>query len=222
MDLSPLSGEQQEVLIGLLLGVGVALFAQYLFPWRNLRWTWALFAVPIGGVALLAGVVESWSVALPLCGLVTARWAYVLERRKIESGGDARRRVRDAVGPIDVLAKQRSLRRVRQGIITGPGEFLLGHNRRSQPVSLRLGRASGRHGLLLGASGSGKSNALLWCLARHIDAGFGVVVIDMKGDQLLSVDRTHGGRAAEATVLRSGRWTAAIAGTRSRAATAAS
>ncbi len=197
MDLSSLSGQQQKVLIGVLLGVGVALAAQYLFPWRNLRWTWALFAVPIGGVALLAGIVESWSVALPLCGVVTARWAYVLERREVESGGDARRRARDAVGPVDVLAKQRSLRRARQGIVTGPGEFLLGHNRRSQPVSLRLGRASGRHGLLLGASGSGKSNALLWCLARHIDAGFGVVVIDMKGDQLLSRRLHYEAEAAE-------------------------
>jgi ABC-type phosphonate transport system ATPase subunit len=50
---------------------------------------------------------------------------------------------------------------------------------------VRFGGTSGRHGLLLGASGSGKSNALLWCVARHIDAGFGAVVIDMKGDQLL-------------------------------------
>lgn len=55
-----------------------------------------------------------------------------------------------------------------------------------RPVALRFGGASGRHGLLLGASGSGKTNALLWCLSRHIDAGFGVVVVDMKGDQLLA------------------------------------
>lgn len=57
---------------------------------------------------------------------------------------------------------------------------------RSRPVSLRFGGESGRHGLLLGASGSGKSNALTWCLARHIEAGFGAVVIEMKGDQLLA------------------------------------
>jgi conjugal transfer pilus assembly protein TraD len=39
---------------------------------------------------------------------------------------------------------------------------------------------------MLGASGSGKSNALLWTVQRHIDDGFGVVVLDMKGDRSLA------------------------------------
>ncbi len=183
---SPLFAGAQEAAIGAVIGIAVASAAQYVLMWRNLRWTWALFPAGLGALLLAAGQYDSWNVALVVGGLITARWTFLLERRDRESGGDARRRVREAVGPTDVLAKRRSLRLVGRGNVCGQGEFLLGYGPRSRPVGLRFGGESGRHGLLLGASGSGKSNALTWCLARHIEAGFGAVVIDMKGDQLLA------------------------------------
>jgi TraM recognition site of TraD and TraG len=183
MTSSPLSGDVQEVVIGALVGVAVALGAQYVLTWRNLRWTWALVPVAVGLFATAGlGIVESWSVGLAVGGLVTARWTFLLERRDREAGGDARRRARQAVGIRDALAARRASRS--PTVIAG--RYLLGFDGRRRPVMVRFGGQSGRHGLLVGASGSGKSNALLWCVARHIEAGFGVVVVDMKGDQLLA------------------------------------
>lgn len=183
MTSNPLSGDVQECLIGALLGIAAALGAQYGLTWRNLRWTWALLPGALGILAT-AGLrgIESWSVGLAVGGLVTARWTFLLERRAHEAGGDARRRAREAVGIRDALGARRARRSRR----VDQGRYLLGRDRRRRPVAIRFGGASGRHGLLVGASGSGKSNALLWCVARHIEAGVGVVVVDLKGDQLVA------------------------------------
>jgi hypothetical protein len=40
----------------------------------------------------------------------------------------------------------------------------------------------GKHLLILGATGGGKSNSLLWITTRAIRAGYGAIVIDMKAD----------------------------------------
>ena len=60
---SPLGREVQEVVIGALLGIVVALGVQYALAWRNLRWTSALVPAATGLFAT-AGlrIVESWSV----------------------------------------------------------------------------------------------------------------------------------------------------------------
>ena len=186
MTSSPLIAGLQEALVGLVIGVGGALIGRLVLVRANLRWTWALPPAFAGAsLIVVGGVFESWAFAIASGGAWTAWWTFTDERRDRESGGDARRRVRGAVGPADVLAARHSRARAQGGQVATDHEFLLGFGSRSKPVSVRFGGASGRHGLLLGASGSGKSNALLWCVARHIDAGFGAVVIDMKGDQLL-------------------------------------
>jgi hypothetical protein len=187
MDSTPLDGGVQTVMVGALIGIAAALGAQYLLAWRNLRWTWALIPASVGVLATAAlGSSESWPIALALGGIVTARWAFLLERRDREAGGDARRRARAAVGIGDALAARRGRASIRSGRFLGGGGFVIGVDLRGKPVRLGFGGRSGRHGLLVGASGSGKSNALLWCVARHVEADFGAVVVDMKGDQLLA------------------------------------
>jgi DNA helicase HerA-like ATPase len=103
--------------------------------------------------------------------------------------------------------------------LVADGSFLLGTDRRGLPVRLGFGAGSGRHGLLLGASGAGKSNALLWTVNRRREAGFGVVVVDMKADPSLASRPRPSAKTSSST---SGRSTAATAGTRSGAATARS
>jgi hypothetical protein len=187
MDSTPLDGGVQTVMVGALIGIAAALGAQYLLAWRNLRWTWALIPAGVGVLATAAlGSSESWPIALALGGIVTARWAFLLERRDREAGGDARRRAREAVGIGDALAARRGRASIRSGRFLGGGGFVIGVDLRGKPVRLGFGGRSGRHGLLVGASGSGKSNALLWCVTRHVEADFGAVVVDMKGDQLLA------------------------------------
>jgi hypothetical protein len=127
-----------------------------------LRWTWALIPTAAGALAVSATVIETWSVGLLVGGACTARWAYMLERRDREAGGDARRRTGQALGMLGVLRRRRARRQLTDGTLVADGGFLLGTDRKGLPVRLGFGAGSGRHGLLLGASGAGKSNALLW------------------------------------------------------------
>ena len=174
------------VVAGIVVGALAAIPAHLLLAARNLRWTWALAPTGVGAVAVWATVVETWSVALLVGGLCSCRWAWLLERRDREAGGDARRRAGRAVGVGDALARRRARRELRAGRLLAHGGFVLGADAKGLPVRLRFGGASGRHGLLLGASGSGKSNALLWTVSRHMEACFGIVVIDMKADPALA------------------------------------
>jgi hypothetical protein len=183
---NPLSGDGQEVLIGVLIGVLAAIPVHLLLRRRNRRWTWALLAAGAGAAALALRIIESWSVALLIGGILAARWAYLLERRDREAGGDARRRADQAVGITAALAQRRARRLVQRGEFLGDGGFVLGFDSRGGLVRLRFGEHGGRHGLMLGASGSGKSNALLWAVRRHVEAGFGALVVDMKADRSLA------------------------------------
>jgi conjugal transfer pilus assembly protein TraD len=65
--------------------------------------------------------------------------------------------------------------------LTGPGQALvLGSDRRGREVSIGEHELSA-HGLILGASGTGKTTTLLGVLDQLIACGRPVVVIDMKG-----------------------------------------
>jgi hypothetical protein len=176
----------EAAVTGVVIGALAAIPAHLLLAARNLRWTWALAHTAVGAVAVWATVVEAWSVALLVGGLCSCRWAWLLERRDRKAGGEARRRVRRAVGVGDTLGRRRARRELRTGRLVADGGFLFGTDAKGPPVRLRFGGESGRHGLLLGASGSGKSNALVWTVSRHMEAGFGVVVIDMKADPALA------------------------------------
>jgi hypothetical protein len=61
-----------------------------------------------------------------------------------------------------------------------PVRTLLGIDERGRPVAVE-DRELGAHGLILGASGSGKSTTLLTILAQHVAHGRSVVAIDLKG-----------------------------------------
>lgn len=183
-----------EVLVGVGIAIVGAIPAHLLLRLVNLSWSWAVPFAAAGGIALGVGPVASWSVALAGGGLLTARWSYLLERRDREAGGDKRRRVRDAFGIRDAvgwLAARRlrkggvrvQTRKRREGLRRVHEErFVLGGDRRGRFVSLRMGDESGRHALLLGASGSGKTTSLKQVVLAHLKAGRGAVVVDMKAD----------------------------------------
>jgi hypothetical protein len=151
MGSSPLSGDVQEALIGVVIAVLAAIPVHLVLRRQNLRWTWALFPAAAGFAPLSVGIVESWSVALLLGGILTARWSFLLERRARETGGDARRLARQAVGIRDALAKRRARELIDQGRFHEGEEFVLGVNPRGKPIRLHFGGVSGRHGLMLGA-----------------------------------------------------------------------
>jgi DNA helicase HerA-like ATPase len=124
---------------------------------------------------------------LLLCGVLVlgcslaASW----QRQDLDRGADyaeaarVRLRIRDAA--------RRALRRahVRRRGWVFDGRLILGEDAQQMPVSIPVGAESGKHTLVLGATGSGKTVSAAYVAARLIESGHGAVVIDPKGDRML-------------------------------------
>ncbi len=85
------------------------------------------------------------------------------------------------------LARRAARRREAQAQLADPRWIRLGHDTQGRPIGLHEAQL-GAHGLILGASGSGKSTTLMAILQQQIRAGRPVVVIDLKGSHELAED----------------------------------
>ncbi len=86
-----------------------------------------------------------------------------------------------AVPALVAVTRRLLARRARRRALAGRGQgILLGADGRGRPVMLSDEQLSA-HGLIVGASGSGKSTTMLSLLTEHIASGRPVVAIDMKG-----------------------------------------
>ena len=112
----------------------------------------------------------------------------------------------------------RRRRAARGGGRAGGTATSLGVDGRGRAVTLD-DRQLSAHGLILGASGAGKSTTLLTILTDHIRRGRPVVAIDMKGSPSFARELGDAAAARRAPVPGRGRPTGRRAGTRSRTAT---
>ncbi len=179
------------------------------------RWTWAVAAAALSWLLVLAAGFNASGdydlVYVPALGSLVA--GYGLLRWHIEDsrkGGKAREARECAIGPLELVRRAARRRTARRQPITDDG-YVLGVDERSFPVAVRFARDQGRHALYLGASGSGKTNALLLAVCRHIEAGFGAVVVEFKGEReiadRLRVEAAFRGRAFYRFTLHGGqRW----------------
>lgn len=193
-----LASSTLHVTAGFLAGMVVARVMRQ----RHLRWTWAALAlVP---VVLDPAMLDGWSTTLAAGGLCAAVRGRRWHREDLMVGGDlaeiaARRR-----GPFDVLRSisRRLLWRV--DCLYAPkalqdGYMLLGRTESRETMSIPFGASDGgRHTLIVGATGSGKTVTETWIAARAIEAGLGAVVLDPKGDarmrEQLAVAARHADR----------------------------
>jgi hypothetical protein len=76
--------------------------------------------------------------------------------------------------------RQAAVRRRDRAQAATPGKLRLGHDERGRAVWLTPGQLAA-HGLIVGASGAGKSTTLLRILGEQIACGRPVVTIDLKG-----------------------------------------
>jgi len=86
-----------------------------------------------------------------------------------------------------IAARRARSRRTRAELTPDSGSIILGVSPDGRAVVLP-DRALAAHGLILGASGSGKSTTMLTILCAQIDRGRPVVVIDMKGSPLFAAE----------------------------------
>lgn len=171
---------------------------------RGRGWLWSCAAPGfLLGFALL---LASWPVGLVAMGVSLSaclrgrHW----HRMDLEVGGDHAAIAQARLGLDDLLQRRRARRRIEQDGWVHQGKLVVGRDERGIPVSIPVGYRSGSHALVVGATGSGKTISEAWIAARLIDAGYGAIALDPKGDLMLHDELA---RAATRAGVRFLEWT---------------
>lgn len=200
--LTELVGWLTSATLHVAVGVVVGLVATRAMRRHRLRWTWAASALAF---LLLArptlGVPASTLDTAALCATLRGRhW----HREDVMAGGDLAEIAAARRGPVAALCTL-VLRLVRHAAAPPTHNALcdermiVGREDTGATVAIPFGAVDGgRHTLIVGATGSGKTVTETWIAARAIEAGLGAVVVDPKGDDRM---REHLADAA----LRGGR-----------------
>lgn len=168
------------------IGVAVGLVAVRVMRRRHLRWTWAACVLPVAIFAhsIFAGWASTLATAAFCAGARGRHW----HAEDLMAGGDLAEIAVKRRGPSDAL--RTSARRLFERIVH-PSTWTslrderapVGRAESGETVSIPLGSDSGgKHALIVGATGSGKTVTETWLATRAIEAGLGAVVIDPKGD----------------------------------------
>jgi intracellular multiplication protein IcmO len=199
-------GHTAALIAGSAVGAAAVTFGLTYLVCRatRLRWSWAplLAPVPAAAAAVFAPVALAGLAGAAFGGFVAAGALAAAERRDELQGGQRRRRSRARRGPVESLRAALERRALRRGPLAAidiaqrrdwpfrpwrrrSARIAIGISRRSgRPVWLRLSQIA-KHVLVLGATGSGKTTTMLWIATRMIRAGYGAVVVDLKGDPKL-------------------------------------
>jgi len=192
-----LASTAAHVAIGLLLGA----IAARLMRARHLRWTWAAAAaVPL---LLVQTHPSGWALSLDTAAVSAALRGRRWHREDILAGGDLADTATARRGPAATM--RTLLGRLQERFAPSSPTPLsaericVGRTEDYRQVSIPFGvTGGGRHTLIVGATGSGKTVTETWIASRAIEAGLAAVVVDPKGDArmreqlLMAADR--GGR----------------------------
>ena len=166
------------------IGLGLGSLAARAMRRAHLHWSWAAVALTL--LLALRDLLGAAAPVLVVAALVTCLRGRTWHRTDVDVGGDLGELATRRHAPLDLL---RSLRDAlaRGGPARPAGWFdgrrlILGRDERSRVVAIPFGGIAGRHTLVVGATGSGKTVTQSWIAARSIEQGMGSVVIDPKGD----------------------------------------
>jgi hypothetical protein len=181
---------------GLLIGFLVLRALQR----RGLRWSWAFFGAPLAYLLWFA----DWRLGLGLTvATITALWHGARAHAEaIQHGGEEAAEKRDARGPLRLAASLHSRSRAKRDRLAKNG-LAIGVARHGGLCRVPFGHRQGVHGLISGATGSGKTVTQAAIAEAHVLAGQPVIVIDPKGDRLLRATLAD---AAEQTGVRFRAW----------------
>ncbi|HTR74544.1 MAG TPA: helicase HerA-like domain-containing protein [Solirubrobacterales bacterium] len=165
------------LLLGAVLGVGVC----WLLQRRRLAWTWTLLGYPATyclwflerriGVIVLAATITATYLGLTIHGELT------------QAGGEEARAARQRRGPLTFVRTAIRRRRARSARRLTTEGLAIGPSRGGRVCRIPFGLGDGVHGLIAGATGSGKTVTQAAIAEAYVDAGLSAIVIDPKGDE---------------------------------------
>jgi conjugal transfer pilus assembly protein TraD len=183
---SPLDHAGHQLLaiaVAIVAGAVLGLVGGLWLHWRRLCWTWSLVLAPVPPIVWqidhYAGIAATTAVLLAAFG------EQRVHREAIDAGGDLADRARATRGPSHAVRAWRASAPLRRGSYLSPAGLAVGRGTHGQPVRIPFTTVAGSHCLVVGATGSGKTVTQAWIASRAIAHGFGAVVIDPKGDQML-------------------------------------
>lgn len=165
-----------------LLGILIGAVAVHLLQRRGLRWTWALFGLPLSYLLVFV----QWEVGLisAIATVTALRLGAGDHAEAVLHGGEEAQAMRDSRGPLRwALAKVR--RRRGRAARLREGSLALGAARNGRTCRVPFGTSRGVHAIVLGATGSGKTVTQAAIAQAYVMAGMAAIVVDPKGDDYL-------------------------------------
>jgi hypothetical protein len=190
-----------------LIGIGSAvggIVANRLLRRSGLRWTWALMG--LAPAVVLLDVDRAWAATTAIASLLAAATGARWHHDDLAIGVDFAERAEQRIGPTELLRRHAHRRHVQRGGWITDGQLTVGEDRKRLPVTIPIGETSGKHTLVLGATGSGKTVTETWIATRLVEHGHGAIVIDPKGDELLRTELRAAAHRADRQILE---WTPA-------------
>ncbi|HEX5308614.1 MAG TPA: helicase HerA-like domain-containing protein [Solirubrobacteraceae bacterium] len=171
---------------------------------RQLHWSWALLVL-VGALSLrplLAGSFAPLATAA-VVALVRARGRH---REDLAWGGDLYELAQARRGPLQCARTALFALLERRGAgysgqVLGDELVAVGRDRQARLISVPFSTRAGRHTLIVGATGSGKTVTQTWIVCRAIEAGLSAVVIDPKGDPHMRSELAQSARRAGRELL---------------------
>jgi hypothetical protein len=184
----------------ILIGLAGGMLAARLIRYRRLHWTWA--AVALVPLVLIRGALPGWTLTLDTAALCAAVRGRRWHCEDLIAGGDLAEAASERCG---LLGATRTLTNVAlerhrppAGLALRQDRMCVGRTLGHERVSIPFGATDGgRHTLIVGATGSGKTVTEAWLASRAVDAGLAAVALDPKGDprmreQLVEAARRSG------------------------------
>jgi type IV secretory pathway TraG/TraD family ATPase VirD4 len=184
-----------------MLGLIIGLLLARLLRRQHLHWSWA--AVPLLPVLIAHASLGRWTYIVAVAGLAATARGRRSHREDIATGGDLARVAARRRRPVDVVRASLGEAQLRRRANAGAagwlrgGQLVIGMDERGRAISIPFGgEHGGRHTLVVGATGSGKTITQTWLAVRAIEQGSGAIVIDPKGDSGMREEVRHAARAA--------------------------